>query len=194
MYYVLKNTRHDFGDLTLFPEQLAYIGDNSGVRPTPDTIGAFNVKSPSTRRLDTDFIRANRGKLCSQKLKDILESSNARLLFFPVQCTLKNGEKVNDSFYLIHCENHLDCLDLHNSDFEGKDHLIDLSDVKIEDIDAFYRVAIYKNKVGNCDFFYIKKVGFGFYPIVSEELAMAIQTQSIKGVEPLPLSDFEWEF
>ena len=75
MFYFLKDRRFDYSDLCFEPPNDEYWGLLTVDPPAEESKVSFKLTSTITRKLDADYIQANRGFLCSRKLRDILVES-----------------------------------------------------------------------------------------------------------------------
>ena len=193
MYYFIKNTRFDYGDLTFNPPEDSYLGFPTVIPLKKGTTVTMHVRSPLTRNFNADYIRANRGDLCSLKLRKILEEENCGILFYETQVFDRKGNPIENKYYLMHISDRFNCFDYDSSIFNNKDLFISSDYKDFGLLSNFDFVKLNEEIIGKSRCFYALNFSLSFMPIISEVIAKKLISAKLKGIEIIPASEFKWK-
>jgi len=193
MYYFLKKTRFDYGNLEFFPPDDEYWDLVTIDPPVKGTTVKFRLTSPITRKLDADYIRANRGILCSKKLKELLEGLDADALFYPAQIYDRTNELVNSDYFLLHVSNKIDCLNYNSSIYQGRKEFEDSGFDDFFAISKVEKIVLDEKKIGLTNIFYISNSPFRETLGVNEIIGKSLSSKKLKGLSVISNEDFTFE-
>jgi hypothetical protein len=192
MFYVLKNNKFDYGNLHFAPPDDNYSGIGGVEPPVEGTHVSFKLASSTTRKLDTDFIHANRSFLCSRKMRDILLNSSAHVIFLPAVLYDRKGKLAYDDYFLMHISQQIDCFDFNASEYENRTEFQASGGIDVDVISKVSKIVLDVDRVAEANAFFVSNAPFAYLPVVHEIVAQNLHKAKLKGLEPILLDTFVW--
>lgn len=197
-YFVMINTKFDYGDIALHPDQPWYTGRYISKSPTKGTKCHLNITSPLTRKLTSDLISANIADVCSVAMQREVTALTSDAQFFETTVAIR-GRTMEGSYYLMHILPRISCIDYSRSKYilredPGVDHSPASIGKNPEDVIHLSRIAIDSDAVGERDLFYIDNGPFSYRPVASARLTDRLLAARLRGFEMKPLNTFEYDF
>ena len=193
MYYFIKDTRFDYGALYFDPKNDEYWGLGTVEAPVEGTKVTFKLTSPTTRKLNADYIQANRGFLCSRKMHDVLAAAGGEASFFPAVLHDRKNNAVNLEYFLLHISSKLDCFDFDRSDYEDRPAFEASGRSDLDAIKKVEKIVLDDGRVGGVRIFFASNAPFAYLPIVHESLAAKLVDAKLKGFELIRFDGFTWK-
>ena len=192
MYYFIKSTKFDYGDLNFNPSAESYRGFVTAIPPQKGTTVTMQLRSPLTRKFNADYVSANKGDLCSLKLRKILEEENSGILFYETQVFDRKGKPIEDKYYLMHISDRFNCVDYDLSIYKHENLSISCDYKNYDPLTSFDFVKLNEKFIGESRCFYALNAPFSYMPIVCEEIAKKLISFKLKGIAIMPASEFKW--
>ncbi|UOD31607.1 hypothetical protein INH39_07945 [Massilia violaceinigra] len=193
MFYFLKDNRFDWGTLYFDPPDDDYSGLGGIEPPIEKTKVTFKLTSPTTRKLDADFIRANRGFLCSRKMRNILIDSEANVNFLPASLYDRKGKLASDDYFLMHISNQIDCLDYTESEYEDREAFTASGETDLDVITKVNKIVLDVTRIGEANAFFVSNAPFAYLPVVDGAVGQKFRGIELKGLELIPVDTFVWK-
>ena len=141
---------------------------------------------PTDMVLVDNLINTDGLVIVSQELKEFLAGENLQEVeFLPVTIINHKGRPVPDPYFIVHPINHVECLDLEESEAE-----FDLIDT--DAIDSVEQIALDDSKVDSAREFF-RPAPFCDVALISKRLAQAIDDAGFTGVRWIELTDYPEE-